>query len=247
MKRLLVLFIAVFPLTVSAQDTVIEPIPLRPYKWKLGLCYAPEYASRTLRVEENNPIAQQIAAGRNDREHAKFGYTVGADAHYQLHRRIGLSFGLQYSNKGYSNKTAQYGPDPFYPSPNYIASARQVYSYTYIEIPLLVDVTVFQCGKLSIGAAAGLTGSILLSANATSHLTYADGSKKRSRSKDEITDYRTFLFSARVQVAAAYRLSSRSMIQLAPSYRHGLNSIVNAPIRGYLWSYGLNLGYYRSL
>jgi hypothetical protein len=247
MKKLFALFIASLPFIVQAQTTEIQPIPLKPSKWKLGLCFSPDYANRTLRASDNDTIAQWIMSSRNERELGKFGYTLGLDARYQLNKHIALILGLQYSNKGYGTKRLQYAPEPFNPTNNYIASGRTVHSHTYLDLPLMVNVTAINRGKLSLTAGAGLTSSILLSVTAKSYVTYADGSKKSSRTTDHITDYKTIMFAATVNLAAEYELSSKSMIRIAPTYRHGLNSIVNAPINGYLWSYGLNVGYYRSL
>jgi hypothetical protein len=247
MKKLLLLFIAVSPIKVQAQNTETSTIPSRESKWKLGLCFSPDYAYRTLTASGGDPTASRFAELRDEREVAKLGYTAGLDARYQINKRFALSLGLQYSNKGYQTKTQEYGLDPFStPQPNDIVSARVVSGFHYIDLPLMLHIMAWSKGNFSLAAGLGLTASVFLTSSGKSYLKYADGSKSTSRSTDRSV-FKDIMLAPTVSLGLDYKLSQKSMLRMAPTYRYGVTTIVDAPINGFLWSYGLNLGYYRSL
>ena len=57
-------------------------------------------------------------------------------------------------------------------------------------------------------------------------------------------DYNKVNISPSVSAGIDYRINDRHHLRIEPTFRYGVLKIIDEPITGYLYSGGLNIGYY---
>jgi hypothetical protein len=161
---------------------------------------------------------------------------------YQLNKRFSLETGLQFSDKGEKPKefTLIWGqPDPSLP-----IKSTFIYHYNYFDIPIKVNYNI-STSRLKFFVSGGLSTNLFLFQKTTSRLEYIDGNTMTNNS---ISDG---LSRVNLAVVAGfginYDLTNRLTFRIEPTYRRSLNSIINAPVKGYLYSVGINTGLYLKL
>ncbi len=50
-----------------------------------------------------------------------------------------------------------------------------------------------------------------------------------------------------VSVGVEYKINERMNLRVEPTFRYGLLTVIDFPVAGYLYSGGLNIGYYVGL
>lgn len=212
-------------------------------KKSIGFTFSPDYCYRTLRSDSSS---QWIADSRNKREIPKFGYTIGLNFSLKLNKRLSLETGILLSDKGEKTEQTSLG----YISGQQVTSDQAIYynfnyHYIYCDIPIKANYYILT-KKAKIFLTAGVSSNIFLFQNVGTVLEYMDGHKERNSSFDNSGFYRINL-AVLAGLGFEYALSDKLHMKFEPIFRHSLTSIINAPIKGYLYSVGMNSGVYYSL
>jgi hypothetical protein len=239
MKHLLFL-LTIFPLTVFCQDTTVENIK----KTAIGLTFSPDYCYRTLKSDASS---KWIADIRNMHEIPKLGYTTGMNIAYALNKRIALEAGILYSDKG--ERTDKYWlfsitpsgqPDPALPT-----AVSYNYHYIYIDIPVKANY-YFLTKRAKLYLTGGVSPNVFITQKSTSIEEYSDGHKKKNSSTSS-SRLASVNLAAIGGLGFSYDFTRKFYLKVEPVYRRSIIPIVDAPIKGYLYSIGLNLGIYYKL
>ena len=205
----------------------------------IGLTFSPDYCYRTLKPNETT---KWIADFRDSIEIPKFGFTTGLCLLYQLNKRITLETGLQFSSKGEKTKQAPLifaQPEPGNPIKNTF-----IYKYNYLDIPYKVNYFILT-KRLKFFISGGVSTNLFLFRNTTSIVEYIDGQTKTYNSKGGGLSRINIAVLAGLGIN--YELNNKLTIRIEPTYRRSITSIVNAPIKGYSYSTGVNTGLFLKL
>jgi Outer membrane protein beta-barrel domain len=239
MRKIALLLFVSIPLFTQAQKKSTQSKKLR-----LGVNFAPEYSYRSLSVNKKDAPIEFIVPIRNDNEKAIIGFSLGANASYQLNNLLNIEFGINYSAKGYKiNAQAltfedQLGTSGF----GQITGSSK---FHYIEIPIKLGFT-FGEKKTQFIAAVGITTGFLLSNKNNLSIKYPDGNIENFTNNGGIT-YRKLNINPTIAVGLNHNINSKSNIKIEPTFKYGIIAIADAPIKERLWSIGINIGYYISL
>jgi hypothetical protein len=217
---------------------------------------SPDYCFRTLSNNDGSSTSDLIISSRNNIETAKIGCTAGFNFSYNFSKRIGIGTGIHFSNKGYQIKTGRltFGDvnqnagftiystsnDPSIPQ-----SAKNIYNYYYIDIPLKATIT-FGSRSFRFVSSVGVSTNILMNASQTNIYEYQDGSLDKSTQASS-ESFQTINFSPEISVGVEKRIKDKIFIRVEPAFRYGVLKIIDAPITANLWSAGLNVSYYFGL
>jgi hypothetical protein len=192
---------------------------------QLGIIASPEVSYRYLKNLGGGAQTDQYITNNNKSERKKFGYAAGVSLCFQLNDYIGLEGGLQYANKGYQ-----------YKGYNYVTAIN----YQYLDIPAKVNFTFGQ-HKLRFIASAGLTTHIILAGKISDVQGDSDTGKPV---KLDLSYYLIPNLSASVSAGIDYQINARSNFRVQPTFNHFLTKTARTQIGEYLWSAGMNFGYY---
>lgn len=212
-------------------------------KLSLGLTFSPDYCYRILKPDA---ASKWMADSRDSLETPKLGYAVGAGLTFRFHKRLSLGVGLLFSDKGYKreqtfNWVAPNGSngtgDPAIPM-----KLNTNYHYYYIDVPFKLNCHILptEAGGLCISAA--VSPNIFLAQKTISHTEYGDGHVERTVSTASGYNKVNLSFTAGMGYQAG--LSKAFSLKIEPTFRRSITSIINAPIEGYLYSFGLDMGLY---
>jgi hypothetical protein len=229
-------FLILFPLTILSQSI---DITTKSKKIAIGFTFSPDYCYRTLKPDTSS---QWIAQSRDSLEIPKFGFTTGLSMLYQLNKRFSLETGLQFSDKGEKLKevTLIWGqPDPSLP-----IKSTFIYHYNYLDIPIKVNYNI-STSRLKFFVSGGLSTNLFLFQKTTSRLEYIDGNTMTNNSISNGLSRVNLAIVAGFGIN--YDLTNRLTFRIEPTYRRSLYSIIDAPVKGYLYSLGMNTGLYLKL
>jgi hypothetical protein len=168
LKTLLLVQLLMLPLMMTSQESGKKPSP-----FSLGVIFSPEYSYRLLKVTADSN--DWITALSDSLEVAKFGYTTGFTASYDVLKRLTLETGMLFSDKGYKMTTSNfYAFDPIDPLLMKLESVTLIVSYYYLEIPIKVRYRIV-AGKFSVGITTGISGNIFLDNKIKTIIRYNDG------------------------------------------------------------------------
>jgi len=211
----------------------------------VGFSFSPDYAYRTLKDNGGDDFAGQVIDSRNNAEIGKLGYTMGVDVSMSITKKLRVETGIQYSNKSYQTRKQevyyqQPPPDPVMP-----LTARFIYNYQYVDVPLKLKLVVGKKRARFIPA-AGLALNFLLNANTKGVFEYPDG-KTRKQDQSSTFDFKKFNISPLISLGAEYRVKSNMYVRMEPTFRYGILKTIDRPVTEYLWNAGLNIGFYFAL
>jgi hypothetical protein len=167
---------------------------------------------------------------------------VGATAGRQISEKLRLVVGLSYSSRGYQQKNIQ---GMFEPGTGPTTVTGHIsYKYNYLELPISLDYSIVQTGRLSLHASVGIMPALFLSAVNKAYLSYDNGPMQVTSTKIP-SDFSPLSLSAIAALGVEYALSPRSILCAAPTFRYSITAIADAPIKEHLWSAGLSVGYSR--
>lgn len=242
------LFILTFSTCVALAQ---QPTTEKPKKWAIGLSYSPDFCYRTSYEKSS------LSALSNIDEKGKLGFTAGANILYQLLDQVGIEFGILYNTKGekmhaeaFSWNAGSMNYDPSLPNNglngNIITPERKInFSYQYLEIPLKVNVYLFNKNKLKLFPSIGCSANIFMGKKTATTFIFDDGHKEKSVSREyDRKNIPGSEFALLVGVGASYDLSERLFVKLEPSFRTFIRPLVDSPISGTFYSLGANAGIY---
>jgi hypothetical protein len=229
--------------SVQGQDAAaVQPAASR---WSVGLNVTPAMAYRQLVVVQEHPITPYVLNSRNEREIPLITGHGSIMAGYALSEKFGIEGGIGYSRFGWDHplKDLTFG-DQIDPRRGFVYStsadlARPITfreTFHYLDIPVRATVSLGR-GKLKWIGSLGVSASILMRA---SHISiYAEGRKEYEQHL-----FGRFNLFPTIGTGLAYRLNDRHELRLEPTFRYGMLKITDQPITGYLWSAGVNFGWY---
>ncbi len=247
--RLLTLSALILCGTLFAQT----PDSLKTKKWAIGISYSPDFCFRT---KYNSRMGNYYG----EKEKPKAGMTAGVNFLYKLMDGIGIETGILYSTKGekvYSPSVNWIAPDGsgIYDSsiPNYnsgltfkSAERTSSYTYQYLEIPLKVNWYMIN-SKIKVFPSLGISANIFLGKKTVSQYNFDEGGSEKEISRDYDTkNIPAADMAILVGVGLSYEVSNTIFIKAEPAYRQFVRPLVDGPISGAFYSFGMNTGvYYR--
>jgi hypothetical protein len=236
LKQTFLLFclILVYPFVLFSQDKADTPLPdsAPSGKFKIGLSFSPNVSFRNLTAEESFKQLKEI---RDAYEIPTFGFTSGIQCLYSFHPQWSVQIGATFTKAGYQSKyeTVKVNqPDPMTP-----LKMKYRYEYHYLDLPLKLNYT-FGRHKLKFFGSAGFCFHYFLEENYISTIVYADSTTERIQPTADT--YRKLYGSILVSAGVDWQLHPQFNVRLEPIFRYGVISINETPVRGYLWSAGLD-------
>ena len=211
----------------------------------VGFSFSPDYAYRTLKDNGGDDFTSRVISSRNNAEIGKLGYTTGLEVSMNVTKKLRVETGIQYSNKSYQTRKQemyyqQPPPDPVIPM-----SARFIYNYQYVDVPLKLKLVVGK-KRIRFTSAAGLALNFLLNANTRSVFEYPNG-KTRKEEQSSTFDCKKFNISPLISLGAEYKVKHNLYVKMEPTFRYGILKTIDRPVTEYLWNAGLNIGFYFAL
>lgn len=237
--RIPLTLLIILPLTVFSQGNDST----RTGKFFTGLTFSPDYCYRTLKPDASSKWIGDI---RDSREIPKFGYTTGLKLSYRHSKKFSFETGLLFSDKGEKTKiiatdriTSNGQPDTLLPTTQIF-----IYHYYYLDIPVKLNYYFFSTDKGDFYVAASFSLNIFLTQKTNSLSEYGDGHKTTNTSTT--SGYSGTNLSFPVGIGYQANFSDRLFFKIEPTYRRSITSIIDAPIKEYLYSAGIDIGlYYR--
>ncbi len=258
MKKLLVLLLTVASISAKSQDIIPQQSEAQKSRFSIGAYFSPDAADIHLQSTDNNQSTEDFIENRNSRETMKFGYTTGLSLVYELNQKFAIETGLEYSDKGYQTKKVALnfgvGGGNTNPPRGFVldegsetpTDLRFVYHFQYVGIPVKLNYSLGS-GKWRFISSIGLTAEYLARASSTTVLYYDEEGPDRENDRDD-EDYNTFNLSPSISAGVDYQLNSRMSLRAMPTFRAGVLQIIDdSPVTGYLYSAGVQLGWYMTL
>lgn len=218
-----------------AQDSLLHN------KNKIGLSISPDYCYRKLISDES---VQWIADHRDSLEVPKFSYTAGFSYAYEISKNLDLEFGLFFSNKGQRTKTYQptWVPPQTINDPLIPQFIQTNIGYLYIDAPVRL-LYYLTDSKMKFFLSAGISTNFFLIEISKSEYVYSNGEMMTTKSVSN-NGFSRINLAYCIGTGIHYTLSEKIDVRIEPIFRQSFLSVINAPIRGYLFSGGLLFGTY---
>ena len=241
MRKIYTILLILFPFVMlgNSLDSLTQSIDsLKEIKITIGISASPDYCFRKLKPDDDSKWISDI---RDTLEIAKLGYTVGANVEYKINKKIKVVSGILFSDCGertkkYSLVSVPAGQDPIMYSYNF--------HYYYLNIPLKVDYYLLT-RKLKFYVAAGISANVFLNQKVTSITTYGNSDTKVNSKVDPGFSRLNLAVSA--GCGMRYPINKNTDLMIEPVYRRSVTSIIKAPGKGYLYSFGMNIGMFFNL
>ncbi len=228
-----ILFLAL-PSVLFSQDKADSPKPTSAPSGKLqiGLSFSPNVSFRKLTAEES---FRKLKESRDEYEIPTFGFTSGIQFLYSFHPKWSLQVGATFTKAGYQSKYETVRVNQ--PEPGTPLKMKYRFEYHYLDLPVKLNYTIGR-NNLKFFGSAGFCTHYFLNENYISTVVYAD---RTTESIQPTTDtYRKLYGSILVSAGVDWQLHPQFNVRLEPIFRYGVNSINETPVRGYLWSAGLD-------
>lgn len=232
MKKL-VLILLLFPSLVFCQTTDKTP------RFALGVSFSPDYCYRSLTSDSGGKFVKDL---RDSTEIAKFGYTTGVNFSYIISKRFSVDAAILFSDKGEQTekKTLVFGSsmggDPLFPT-----KFKSNYHYYYLDVPIKINFNILT-KKVKLYLTAGVSPNIFLCEKTISVIEYDDSRKERHASSEK--GYSVINLAVVGGIGFSYDFAKHWSFRLEPVYRRSVTSIIDTPVKGYLYSIGINTGVY---
>ena len=223
MKKFSVIFVLLFPLVLFCQTS--DSVKLK--KINLGITFSPDYSFRTIKTEASN---QWIKDSYDTLEVAKFGYTTGLNLVFKFNKNFSLAIGFLVSDKG--EKTKKW-LTPIPPAINYNSH------YYYLDIPIKANYVLIN-KKMKLYVSAGISTNILESHK----IVILDGINETKKTFINNTQLSKINFAMLAGFGIDCPITNKWYFKVEPIYRRSIGPIADAPLKKYLYSLGLNFGFY---
>ncbi len=236
------LFFLLLPFSLfcnTAGDSIKPADSLPPVKkMQFGVLYAPELAFRML---QSTADAKGMADIRNTLEVPKFGYSTGFNFSYQFTNKFIFEIEAIYTDKGERTKK--------YTLENVVSNEFQdripskisfIHHYYYIDVPLKINYYLIN-KKIKFYITGGASINTFLYQKTTTITELKNGSDEKSNSISH-PKFEKINLSVLAGFGINYDLTDNYTFRIEPTYKQSVTSIVNAPIKSYLYSFGINFG-----
>ncbi len=228
-----------FPFVSYAQEADVSDNR----KFSLGFSFSPDYSYRVLQPDS---ASMWIANHRDSIEVPKFGFTSGINLSWRISKRFSLEAGLLLSDKGERIPIREAVWNTSSPTPDPSLPKRYSFNYHYLYLDFPVTVNYFILTKRTkLFLSAGISTNLFLTQMTTTYYEYENGETKRNRSFYN-NGFNRINLACVGGFGIGFDISEKMYMQIEPTYRRSLFSVIDAPINGYLFSFGVNAGvYYR--
>jgi opacity protein-like surface antigen len=237
MKNLITICLTFISLATFSQkhdSTAIKADTNKVTKWEMFISGSPDYAFRKLKADAES---QWIKDSRDSLEIPKLGYTVGIGVGYSVKKNLKIEAGIFFSDKGQRTKK-----DIAYQTPSGQEPIKYSYNYHYYYLDVPVKASYYLLtGKLKFYITAGLSANIFLNEKTTSIVSSANSETKTTT--NTTSGFKTLNIQVLGGCGLNYPLGKRTNIKLEPTYMRSINSVINTPVKGYLYSFGANVGF----
>ena len=202
-------------------------------KFEIGISYSPDFCYRSLKAKDEG---KWIADTRDTLEVPKFGYTTGIFINYKFRKNMNVESGIFFSDKGEKTRKQTLENTPSGEQP---IKYSLINHYYYLDIPVKFDYYL-STGKLKLYIDAGLSANIFLNQKTTIIETSSNTNRKTSSFSNP--NFNRINFAFQFGCGITYPISDKMNIKIEPVYRRSITSVINAPIKSYLYEVGINIG-----
>ncbi len=237
MKHLLIFILTFTTVGLFAQ----EHSTMKINRFQLGVSFSPDVCYRTLKETDITTTQTNfyIMDARNKMEAPKFGYTGGLNFNYSLNQHFSIESGIHISNKGYGMKKQDLNSNQ--PEPGIPTNFKFIENFYYLDIPLKVNFALGK-NKWRFISSVGASANFFLKESQTQVVYFSNKTDRSSGSDGH--KYNELNISPMVSFGIDYRLTDKMSLRIEPTFRYGILKIIDAPVTAYLFSAGLNVGYY---
>lgn len=221
-------------------------------KIRIGINITPEYCYRRLNNNGGGFGSNLLISSRNDLEIPKSGFSCGLEMEYAFSKKMSITGGALFSDKGYKTETMglTYGNvndprlvfvanDPNDPAlPN---EASFIYNFYYLDVPLKAVYKVGN-GKFKMRATLGFYVNVFLKATETTVLVSQSGSESKS-TQGSWESFNHVNISPTIGIGVEKQMGDKHFLIIEPCFQYGVLKIIDTPVTGHLWSFGVKLGY----
>ena len=236
MKLLTTFALILLSIFVFAQS--VEKNPAK--KFSVGVSFSPDYSYRKLYSSDNDSFIDL----RNETESPRFGFTTGIVTSYQISNRFVLESGILFSDKG-----DKYGfvlddiilpGDPFNNRNDLSIPEKHTskYHYYFLGIPLKMNYYFFR-KDVGLFMSMGVSVDYLLDAKYRSKSEFKDRTEKNVKPLNN-EDFNKVNTVGLAGFGIDYKITRRLKFQVEPIFRYSFTPLVNAPLKGYLYSFGVD-------
>lgn len=204
-----------------------------------------DYGYRTISTDAEEAITKLIVDKRNEKELPKLNWRIGVNFNQRLSNKFVLKTGLHLANDGYTTKKKDliYGSEfdefgNYTPDPSLPRKSHFVYNYWFAEIPLVGRFELNQ-KKFAPFVEAGILPSVYLTSRVR---TVVDDESSTNFIDETDIGYNRLHLSGNVAIGVNYSPNENIQLFGQPSLRYHFTSLVDAPIKEHLYSFGLELG-----
>jgi hypothetical protein len=242
MKKLILFVFILSSVFGYAQDTT-QVNSKKEKRFFLGINFSPDYCFRTLVNNDGGAVGAMIIGFRNQLEIPKFGFTSGINIGYKISKYISAEIGLQYSNKGYQEKTINYNNNT---TPrrgfSYPTSGKIIYSYNCLDIPIKANFT-FGKKQIRFICSLGLITNIYI-AETNSFVGKDNNGSTYKNSSTTTSGFNRFNLTPAISVGVQFGINQKMFFRIEPTFKYGVLKMTNTPITQYIWNAGLNVSWY---
>ncbi len=247
-KFCLILFMCLpFVLFSQTADTVKPNVlpkikdTTKTHKFEIGFSFSPEYSYRTLKANGDEQ-SQLVKQSRDTMEIAKFGFTGGVNVAYRINKNIVVETGILFADKGEKTKKMSFSETAPGQSPIYITYKYNDY---YLDIPIKANYYI-QTGKLKLYVTAGVSANIFLTQKTTILQGHSNSDYEKTTFKVN-PGFNRFNLAVLAGAGLNLKMTEKMNLKVEPVYTRCITSIINAPVKAYFYSAGVNIGIYYKL
>jgi hypothetical protein len=199
-----------------------------------------DYSYRHLRHSSDEPHLIYIINQRNSFEVSNYGWRAGFNYNKRIDEKYHLKTGLRFASVGYKTlkRDLLLTVEPEEPDPHMPKERQFFYNYWFIEIPIAVRMELNE-KKLSPFFEIGFSPSIYIISRKK---TKTDIETEIHFQNESSLGLRKLHLVGFVSVGANYAISANIQLFAQPAFRYHLTSLFDAPIKGHLYSFGIEAG-----
>lgn len=227
-----------FFLSVTVFSNTGDSIPIKEGKKQFGFVYSPEYAFRAIR---GNAEEKTFLDSKDKIEIPKFGYSAGINFSYQLSNTCTFEIEALFSDKGERTKKYDLNNVVYISTQDKIPYRNSfVNHYYYLDVPFKINYYLIS-KKIKFYLTAGISANAFLFQKTVTTIDSKDGSSEKFISISH-PNFQKVNFAMLAGLGMNYHLTDKYVLKLEPVYKRSITSIVNAPVKSYLYSAGINIG-----
>lgn len=248
MKKILFVLLMVIPSFTFAQQA--EEKSAGDKAFSIGLTFSPDYFYRIL----TSSGSFDWIKGLRSREEPIFGYTTGISLNAKVHNRVSLETGLLLGKRGeqlgsndlvFGDQIEDRNNFNYTAGPS-IEKVSFKFHYYFFEVPIKVKYYLLN-NRSKFYIAGGTSVNVFLFDRTVFRVEYSDGSVKKSKTLNNLgyLDFNRINLAILGGFGYSYDLTEKSYFKVEPIYRQSVVPLVRAPIKQYIYSAGIDLGYFR--